>query len=107
MHLACESGNINTVKFILSAGKIKMTVKSILELFLYKIFFRHFMMFKKIISIYGITKKHFHETILFPACKSGNIELVKYLLSFDKIDIKSESILLYVFLIMFLSLLFF
>lgn len=37
-------------------------------------------------------QKKNYETILYPACYSGEIELVKYLISLDKIDIESQSI---------------
>lgn len=32
-----------------------------------------------------------YETTLHYACRSGNVDLVKYLISLNKIDIKSES----------------
>ena len=34
----------------------------------------------------------FNETILFPACESGNIDLVKYLISLNKININAIDI---------------
>lgn len=36
----------------------------------------------------------FYETALFNACKSGNIKLVKYLISFNKIDLADTSVIL-------------
>lgn len=43
----------------------------------------------------------FNKTILYPACESGNIELVKYLISMDKIDVTAESIFFNLFFIQF------
>lgn len=43
----------------------------------------------------------FYDTLLHLACESGNLELVKYLISLNKIDIKSTNILNTLFLIMF------
>lgn len=34
----------------------------------------------------------FHENILHAACKTGNIDLVKYIISFNAIDITSKDI---------------
>lgn len=42
-------------------------------------------------------KKYLNETILYPACKSGEIELVEYLISMNKIDIDSKSIFFFIF----------
>ena len=36
-----------------------------------------------------------YETILYPACISGNLELVKYLISLHEIDIKSKDVFIY------------
>ena len=44
-------------------------------------------------NVYKILKYKFYETILHYACKSGNYELVKYLISHDKIDISCVNIL--------------
>ena len=37
-------------------------------------------------------KKNIFETFLHSACKSGNVNLVKYIVSLNKIDIKSKII---------------
>lgn len=39
----------------------------------------------------------FNETILHIACESGNFELVDYLISLDKIDISSTTVVILVF----------
>lgn len=41
--------------------------------------------------------KKINDTILSCACKSGNIELVKYLISLEKIDINSKNVVLFIF----------
>lgn len=38
-----------------------------------------------------------YETILHSACQSGNIELVKYLIKMDQININSTDIILHIF----------
>lgn len=38
---------------------------------------------------------YFNETLLHQACKSGDIDLAKYLISLNKIDIKSTTIFFY------------
>lgn len=41
----------------------------------------------------GVSKKYFiYSTLLHLACKYGNLELVKYLISLNKFDMKSENI---------------
>ena len=42
--------------------------------------------------------KNIFKTILHLACESGNVELVKYIISLDKIDITSKTILIIIFL---------
>ena len=42
--------------------------------------------------------KNTFKTILHIACESGNLELVKYIISLDKIDITSKTILFIFFL---------
>ena len=39
--------------------------------------------------------KNVFETILHSACKSGNLEVVKYIISLNKIDITSKTIFIY------------
>ena len=39
--------------------------------------------------------RNISETILHLACESGNIELVKYIISLNKIDITSKNIFIY------------
>ena len=41
--------------------------------------------------------KNIYETLLHQACKSGNIEIVKYLISLNKIDINAKTILIFDF----------
>lgn len=45
-------------------------------------------------KFHGIKKSNFCETILHLACELGNIELVKYIISLNKIDITSKTILI-------------
>ena len=40
-------------------------------------------------------KNFFYRTLLQSACKSGNIDLVKYILSFNKIDITTKNIFIF------------
>ena len=37
---------------------------------------------------------YFNETLLYQACKSGDIEIVKHLISLNKFDIKYKAILI-------------
>ena len=39
--------------------------------------------------------KNIYYTILHFACESGNLELVKFIISFNKIDITSKTIFIY------------
>ena len=40
--------------------------------------------------------KNIYHTLLYFACESGNLELVKYIISLDKIDIASKNILIFI-----------
>lgn len=39
----------------------------------------------------------FYETLLHFACKLGNLDIVKYIISLDKIDVSQKAVYLYSF----------
>lgn len=48
----------------------------------------------KLYRFYGIEKNDIYGTALHTACGKGQIEVVKYLLSLDKININAKNILI-------------
>ena len=100
LHLACESGYIDIVKYIISLNKIDINLETIfLELFQIKFrFLIDFIQFRKNNNFHGVYKIiMIYNTLLHLACRSGNIELVKYILSLDKIDMTAKNIFLLMF----------
>lgn len=95
LHLACESGYIDIVKYIISLNKIDINLETIfMELFQIKFrFLIDFIQFRKNNNFHGVYKIiMIYNTLLHLACRSGNIELVKYIISLNKIDITSSNI---------------
>lgn len=61
--------------------------------YIYKIINTFLILFQKILFIHGIYNIQFYRTLLHNACHSGNIDLVKYLISLNEIDLISKDIL--------------
>lgn len=96
MHLACKSGNIDLVKYIISLNKIDIKSKNIFLCLLLCVMFQTFLCFLfnfNSFDIYGILKSIWsYNTILHLACESGNIDIVKYIVSFNEIDITTKNV---------------
>lgn len=96
MHLACKSGNIDLVKYIISLNKIDIKSKNIFLCLLLCVMFQTFLCFLfnfNSFDFYGILKSIWsYNTILHLACESGNIDIVKYIVSFNEIDITTKNV---------------
>lgn len=88
LHQACISGDMDLVIYLISLNNMNIKPTTIFNYYFYKVYKKHikFMEFQKKVNIYY--------TILHLACKSGNCDLVKYLILLDIIDITSKTILL-------------
>lgn len=58
LHYACESGNVELLKYLISLNKVDITTKCILNLFLQNLLFCCLLYFKYY-KIFGISKKNF------------------------------------------------
>lgn len=95
MHLACRSGNTDLVKYLISLKEIDINAKTvfILNIFLYNFFYYY--LNEVCLFVNEVLKNFIYRSILFSAIKSGNIELVKYLIALGKFDLKETGILLF------------
>lgn len=97
LYKACENGNIELVKYIISLKKINVNQKNIFNNFMFFIIFSKFfklMKLKYYLYSWYSQKLFIYKTILFRTCELNNIELVKYLTSLKKVDINTEDILI-------------
>lgn len=105
LQIACKEGNLEIVKYLTSLGdKIDYKDKDILIILncLYNLlsnFFNHILYILFYSSSFDAFS--FHETALFYAVESGNVELVKYLISLNKFDINDKNIFYFNFLMKF------
>lgn len=83
MFPACKSGNIDLVKYLVSLDKINIKSKSIT-----------FFNFNSVFNSRNLRNSQifFNKTILHLACKSGNIDLVRYIVSLGKIKVSSQKV---------------
>ena len=96
LNAAYESGNMELVKYIASLSKMNINNK--------KVYISNFLLHLKISLIYYISNNWAYYNVLYKACKDENVEIVKYLLSLDKIDPNIKVILMFTFFITFLFL---
>ena len=95
MHFACESGSYELVKYLISLNLFDITTRTILAFKLMKFFLLFSFYFVSYYEKLMEFQKIFNITLLDYACLSGNLCLVKYILSFDQIDIASKTIIIY------------
>lgn len=72
-----EKGYIELIKYLISLDKMDINVRYLYD-----------KISKKIIKIY--------ETVLYRACKSGNLELAKCLISTNKVYINEKNVFIFV-----------
>lgn len=79
--------------------KIDITTKTVfIVLFLYKVPFILFHSVSIKLDFDDVSKSiFFYETLLHFACKLGNLDIVKYIISLDKIDVSQKAVYLYFF----------
>lgn len=95
LHFACLSGNIDLVKYLIESQTIDIWSKDV-----YYYFFSSFILFLiKFLPYHLWYSKIFkiYRTILNYACKSGNLELIKYLIDEIKIDSENRDVLLQIY----------
>ena len=93
LHLACKSGNNDLVKYILSLNTEIIELKTVFFFnLLNDVFNWNLFSFLKSKNLWSSKNINIFETVLDYACQSGNIYLVEYIVSLNKIDINSKSI---------------
>lgn len=95
MILACHSGNLKLVEYIISLNKVDLTKKDILN----KIYILFYIINLIILQNYYIFIEFnksifFNNTVLHYMCRYGYFDIVKYVISLDVIDINSIGILI-------------
>lgn len=93
MNESCGSGNIDLVKYLISLNKLDIKAKKISKIF-HKISNKNFFVMFASIIVYEILTNNlfFYETLLHSAARSGNLDLVKYLISLKEIDVAAKNI---------------
>ena len=93
LQCACMSGSVDLVKYIISLGNFEINPENIFFFFFFflKFFFLFFFFFDLSNFFFWIFYTVvliiiIYQNILHCACLSGSIDLVKYLLSFKKLD---------------------
>ena len=93
LNIACKSGNFSLVNYLISLDKFDLASELI--------FYDHIYIAFQNIDINYVKKSNIFGTLLHYAVESGNIDIVKYLISLNKINISSKDILINKFLISF------
>ena len=100
MHLqsACSSGNLELVKYIISYNQSNITSRTILKSIIFLLIVFIIIRFLNDISNFFLLLMEFlnlflffYGTLLHMACLTPNLDLVKYLVSFNRIDINATN----------------
>ncbi|XP_046337772.2 ankyrin repeat domain-containing protein 17-like [Haliotis rufescens] len=95
LHLACKGGNVEVVKFVLSLGMLSINSRGWQEMT--PVMLAADKGHKEVVELLvskgadvSLLDKG-HDTLLHFACRGGNVEVVKFLLSLDMVDINARN----------------